>query len=165
MGERIARVDAYIAKAQPFARPILQHLRDVVHASCPDVCETIKWGMPFFEYEGLLCHMAAFKGHAVFGFYHHAALVKASRTPATFDRSAMGSFGRLESVADLPPRRVLGALVKLAMQLADERAELREARAAKPLKRRAGPKAATKSRAATPRKAKPRANAKPKRRP
>ena len=46
------RVDAYIAQAQPFARPILRHLRKVVHAGCPDVVETMKWRMPHFDYKG-----------------------------------------------------------------------------------------------------------------
>ncbi len=117
MGTRSAAVDAYISRARPFARPILEHLREVVHAACPDVAETIKWGMPFFMYEGMLGHMAAFQGHAAFGFHRHAVLVRESGLQAGFDRSAMGSFGRLTSVKDLPPRRVLLALVKLAMTL------------------------------------------------
>ena len=123
MGERIAAVDAYIAHARPFARPILAHLRAVVHRACPAVEERIKWGMPHFEYRGVLCYMAAFKAHAAFGFYRHAALAKAARLPVRFERSAMGSFGRLTSLDELPPRRVLAALVKLAMKLADDRAE------------------------------------------
>ena len=64
-----ARIDAYIEKAQPFARPILIHLRQLVHKANPEVQETIKWGMPFFDYKGTLCHMASFKEHAVFGFW------------------------------------------------------------------------------------------------
>jgi hypothetical protein len=132
MGKRIAAVDAYIARSKPFARPILVHLRDVVHAAAPAADEAIKWGMPFFEYKGLLCYMAAFKAHAAFGFYRHAALAKESRLPAAFDRSAMGSFGRLTAVGQLPPRRVLAALVKLAMKLADEREEVAGKRKAKP---------------------------------
>ena len=57
------RVDAYIAKAAPFAQPILEHLRDLVHRACPDVEETMKWSFPHFEYKGLLCSMASFKQH------------------------------------------------------------------------------------------------------
>ena len=132
MGERNKAVDAYIAGAKPFARPILARVRDAVHAGCPAVAETIKWGMPFFEYKGLMCYMAAFKAHAAFGFYRHAALVKEARLRVRFDRSAMGSFGRLASLDELPPRRVLTALVKLAMRLADERAEHPERAKRKP---------------------------------
>ncbi len=42
------RVDAYIARSAAFAQPVLLHLRATVHAACPGVQETIKWGMPFF---------------------------------------------------------------------------------------------------------------------
>src|SRR4051812_18537522 len=65
------RVDAYIAKAAPFAQPIPKHLRKAVHAACPEVTEDIKWSMPSFIYNGkILCGMAAFKAHATFGFWH-----------------------------------------------------------------------------------------------
>ena len=66
MGSRDSRVDAYIAMAAPFARPILVHLRTAVHAGCPAVVETIKWGHPYFERKGVLCSMAAFKSHCEF---------------------------------------------------------------------------------------------------
>lgn len=107
------RVDAYIAKSADFARPILEQLRSTVHASCPDVTETIKWGMPFFLHRGILCHMAAFKGHCAFGFW------KGTRVVGDDARSAkgMGQFGRLRSRADLPPRRALAALVRKAARL------------------------------------------------
>lgn len=130
MNKRIAATDAYIAGAQPFARPILAYLRDVVHSACPEAQETIKWRMPFFEYHGLLCYMAAFKAHAAFGFRRHADLARATPLRGLLDRGAMGSFGRLESLDDLPSRRVLTALVKLAMKLADER-EKKPAKTAK----------------------------------
>ena len=57
------RIDAYIEKSAPFAKPILQHIRALVHQACPDAQETIKWGMPFFEHKGIICNMAAFKNH------------------------------------------------------------------------------------------------------
>jgi len=68
MAKKDPRIDAYIKKAQPFARPILKHVRKLVHRACPDVAETIKWRMPFFDRKGTICFMAAFKEHAVFGF-------------------------------------------------------------------------------------------------
>ena len=52
MGRNDPRVDAYIDKAGDFAKPILQHLRKVVHTACPEVEETIRWGMPHFDYRG-----------------------------------------------------------------------------------------------------------------
>ncbi len=120
MGKRHPAVDAYIAKSQPFARPILEHLREVVHAACPDVIETMKWSFPHFDYKGMLCSMAAFKEHAAFGFWKHGLLAERGALAAGMNRGAMGSFGRVTSVADLPPRRALAVLVKQAMKLNDE---------------------------------------------
>jgi len=110
-----ARVDAYISRAAQFARPILAYLRSAVHEACPDVQEAIKWGMPFFMYKGLLCNMSAFREHCAFGFYQSDRIVVgAGRSDA-----AMGQFGRITRVADLPPRRELLGYVRKAMQLKD----------------------------------------------
>lgn len=106
------RVDAYIAKAAPFAQPILVHLRALVHATCPEVEETIKWGMPFFAYRGTLCHMAAFQRHCAFGFWKWKQIVGADAP-----ESAMGQFGRIEKAADLPPKKTVVACLKKAMAL------------------------------------------------
>ena len=111
------RVDAYIAKSADFARPILSHIREVVHAACPDVEETMKWGFPHFMYEGMLCSMASFKQHCAMGFWK-GALIDGVRGNGAGD--AMGSFGRIETLADLPPERVLSRYVKDAMKLNEE---------------------------------------------
>jgi hypothetical protein len=103
VGTRNPKVDAYIAGAAPFARPILEHLREVVHAACPDVDEQIKWRMPSFEWRGMLCGMAAFKAHAVFGFWQHDLIV--GDDPKA--KEAMGSFGCLKSRSDLPSAAAL----------------------------------------------------------
>jgi uncharacterized protein YdeI (YjbR/CyaY-like superfamily) len=109
------RVDAYIEGAAPFARPVLEALRNAVHAGCPDVVETIKWRMPFFSVDGrLLAHMAAFKSHCAFGFWRGNELADRGKND-----EAMGQFGRIESVAGLPPRRELVALVKRAFAASD----------------------------------------------
>jgi hypothetical protein len=71
MVQRDPRIDAYIARQRDFARPILKHLRKVVHEGCPQVVETLKWNSPSFEHKGMLCGMAAFKQHTVFGFWKH----------------------------------------------------------------------------------------------
>lgn len=112
MGTRDQRVDAYIAKSADFAKPILAHLRDLVHATCPEVEETIKWGMPTFMYHGMLCGVGAFKQHATFGFWKHRLVVGAGR----YD-DAMGQFGCITRVADLPAKRELAALIRKAMAL------------------------------------------------
>lgn len=117
MGTRDPRVDAYIARSAEFARPILTHLREVVHAACPEVEETLKWSMPSFTYKGLLCGMAAFKAHCTFGFWKGALIM--DRNGARAD-DAMGQFGRITGVSSLPPRKVLAGYVKEAMRLNDE---------------------------------------------
>jgi uncharacterized protein YdeI (YjbR/CyaY-like superfamily) len=114
VGKFDPRVDAYIAKSAAFARPILSHLRRLVHAACPSAEETIKWGFPHFMYQGMLCSMAAFKQHCAFGFWH-----KNMRTELTGGQSteAMGQLGRITSVAGLPKAPVLKRHIKQAMEL------------------------------------------------
>ena len=114
MGKKDKRVDAYIARAPEFARPILERLRATVHAACPDVQETLKWGVPAFEYHGFLCNMAAFKRHTTFGFWKGKLIVDSNGQDL---ENAMGQFGRIVSVKDLPAKRVLAGYVKKAMAL------------------------------------------------
>lgn len=110
------RVDAYIARQADFARPVLSHLRERVHAACPDGEETLKWGAPTFMYKGeILASMAAFKAHAAFGFWKGSLVVGEGEARM----SGMGQFGRLTRVEDLPPRAELEALVAKAMALTD----------------------------------------------
>jgi uncharacterized protein YdeI (YjbR/CyaY-like superfamily) len=109
------RVDDYIYRQADFARPILEHLRRAVHAACPDAEEAIKWGMPHFLLDGkILAGMAAFKAHATFGFRNGGAVV--GETGA--EREAMGQFGRLASVDDLPEPDALHDLIRNAAALA-----------------------------------------------
>jgi uncharacterized protein YdeI (YjbR/CyaY-like superfamily) len=112
-----SRVDAYIQKAEPFAQPILAHIRKVVHAACPDVRETMKWSFPHFDYRGMLCSMASFKAHCAFGFWK-ASLLDGAAMPRR-DREAMGQFGRITSIKDLPDTRTLTRLIKAAAALND----------------------------------------------
>ncbi len=113
---RDPRIDAYIARQADFARPILEHLREAVHAACGEAEETLKWGMPHFLYKGrILAGMAAFKAHATFGF-RRAEEVLGERGA---EREAMGQFGRLASIADLPADDFLHELVRKAMALTD----------------------------------------------
>jgi uncharacterized protein YdeI (YjbR/CyaY-like superfamily) len=111
------RIDAYIERKAEFAQPILRHLREVVHAACPECEETMKWSSPHFMYKGqMLAGMAAFKQHATFGFWRGSLVVGKSDEQLT----GMGQFGRLTRIEDLPPRKQFEALVKKAMQLTDE---------------------------------------------
>jgi uncharacterized protein YdeI (YjbR/CyaY-like superfamily) len=114
---RDPRVDAYIARQSDFARPILEYLREVVHAACPECGEALKWSSPSFMYKGeILAGMAAFKAHATFGFWKGSLVVGKDDA----QKSGMGQFGKLASIGDLPPRGKLEALVRKAMQLTDE---------------------------------------------
>jgi uncharacterized protein YdeI (YjbR/CyaY-like superfamily) len=116
MGTRDDRVDAYIANSADFARPILTHLRDLIHATCPDVEETMKWSHPHFLYKGMLCSMASFKQHCAFGFWKGSLVVKKADTAG---EAAMGQCGRIINVKDLPSKKVLSGYIKEAMQLND----------------------------------------------
>ncbi|MEA3002239.1 MAG: hypothetical protein QOH81_1027 [Sphingomonadales bacterium] len=113
---RDPRVDAYIARQAGFARPILDHLRAAIHAACPETVETLKWGMPSFLHKGkILAGMAAFKAHATFGFWRSGEILGETGG----ERDAMGQFGRLTSIADLPPPDALDGLIRKAMAVID----------------------------------------------
>jgi len=110
------RVDAYIAKSADFAQPILKTIRATVHEACPEVEETIKWSMPFFMYKGILCSMAAFKQHCALHIW------KGDMVLGEKEKSdeAMGQFGRIASVKDLPPKTKFIGYLKKAKQLHDD---------------------------------------------
>lgn len=117
------RVDRYIADAAPFAQPILRHLRALIHEACPEVRETIKWNFPHFDLprrkgrqgHGTLCSMAAFTGHCTLGFWNAPEVVG----DAVVD-GAMGEFGRIASLEDLPDDDILRGYVRRAAELREQ---------------------------------------------
>ncbi len=115
MPSRDPRIDAYIDESADFAKPILRHLRDVVHEACPDVEEKMKWSFPHFDYKGMMCSMASFKEHCTFGFWKPGLVLGEAAK-----EGGMGQFGRITSVKDLPAKKVLVGYVKKAMRLNDE---------------------------------------------
>jgi uncharacterized protein YdeI (YjbR/CyaY-like superfamily) len=117
MGSRDARIDAYIARSADFARPILSHIREVVHRACPEVEEDMKWSSPHFMYRGMLCGMSAFKAHCAFGFWKGRLILDGKGQKA---EEAMGQFGRITALGDLPSERVMAGYVKKAMKLNEE---------------------------------------------
>ena len=117
MGKKDPRVDAYIDKAADFAKPILIHLRDLVHAGCPEVEETIKWGFPHFDYKGVLCSMAAFKAHCAFGFWKGTLIAEKYPDLAVAEDPAMGQLGRITALSDLPKDETLLLYVREAAEL------------------------------------------------
>lgn len=125
MGTRDPRIDAYIVRSADFARPILEQLRETVHAACPEVEETMKWSMPHFMYGGgILCGMASFKAHCTFGFWQGAAILG----DAARSGEAMGQLGRITSPRDLPSKKVLTGWIRSAMALRDGGAKTPAAR-------------------------------------
>ncbi len=113
------RIDAYIESATAFAQPILRHLRACVHRGCPQVVETIKWSIPHFTHTGgILCGMAAFKAHCTLGFWHEA-MTKVVGPYGAKSEGAMGSFGRITSLAGLPDERTLIRFIREAAKLND----------------------------------------------
>lgn len=113
MGAKDPRVDAYIAKAPAFAKPILTELRATVHGACPDVEEGIKWGHVHFGYRGMMCGMAAFKQHATFMFWKQKLVFGAD------DTRWSGELSKLTTKADLPAKRALAGYIRKAMALND----------------------------------------------
>ncbi len=117
MGTRDKRVDTYIGRSADFARPILSHLRELVHQACPAAQETIKWGFPHFEYKGLLCSMASFKKHCAFGFWKAKLMADYDRILFPVGETAMGHFGRIKSLKDLPADAKIRKYIKEACRL------------------------------------------------
>jgi hypothetical protein len=137
MAKKDPRFNEYIKEAEPFARPVLKHLRKLVHQNCPQAEEQLKWGMPFFMYGGkILCGMAAFKAHCTLHFWKGARFIK-NPTPG-----AMGQFGRITCLKDLPSDKTLATYIKKATELNK-------------------PKAKTSKRALKPKKSPPKASKKP----
>ena len=104
------RIDAYIAKAAPFAQPILTHLRALVHSALPGAQETIKWSMPHFTLDGKnVAGMAAFKAHCAF-------MIHGDGRQGPEVNRAMGQYGKIATVADLPPDAELIANLQAAAE-------------------------------------------------
>ena len=129
MAKKEKAIDAYISKSADFAKPILNHIRELVHKTCPGVEEKMKWSFPHFDYKGeMMCSMAAFKQHAVFGFWKASLMKDPVLVETAKSEVAMGHLGRLTSVKDLPPDKKMIAWIKEAMLLNDKGIKL----AAKP---------------------------------
>src|ERR1039458_10186762 len=113
------KIDAYVAKAAPFAQPILAHLRALVHKACPDVEEDVKWGRPFFADGGtILSNISAFKAHCSFGFWG-AEIGKVLVRDGVVREGGMGSLGKIASLKDLPPEKKLLGYIRQAAALID----------------------------------------------
>jgi len=118
------KFDDYIERSAEFAQPILMHLRKLVHQACPDIVETMKWSMPHFEHKGPVCNMASFKQHCAFGFWKQSLL---EQNAFPVQKTAMGSFGRIESPDDLPDDELILDLIRHAVKLNEDGIKLKRA--------------------------------------
>jgi uncharacterized protein YdeI (YjbR/CyaY-like superfamily) len=114
------RVDAYIAKSESFAQPILEHIRELVHQGCPEVEETMKWSFPHFDYKGMMCNMASFKRHCAFGFWKGSIMQDPKGILSVVGKTAMGNFNRITSIDDLPADRVMIDYIRQAARLNED---------------------------------------------
>jgi uncharacterized protein YdeI (YjbR/CyaY-like superfamily) len=124
MGKHDKKVDAYIAKSADFAKPLLEHIRELFHEACPDVEESIKWGFPHFNYKGILGSMAAFKKHCSFGFWKGAIMKDPHKVMSIVGKTSMGSFDRITSLQDLPSDKILKQYIKEAAALNEDGVKL-----------------------------------------
>lgn len=118
------RIDVYIEKSADFARPILIHLRHLIHETCPLISETIKWGFPHFEHKGTVCSMAGFKQHCVFSFWKASLLNDSQKLFHDNGKTAMGQLGQIKTLNDLPPDDVLKAYIREAWELNEKNIKL-----------------------------------------
>jgi hypothetical protein len=129
MPNRDPRIDTYISRAPDYAKPILKHLRKLIHEAVPEVTETVKWHFPTFEHHGIMCGLAAFKSYATFGFWKGKLLVERG-FPEAGDYG-MGQSGKLTSMEDLPADRVLIRLIREAAKLNEQGIKIERAKSAK----------------------------------
>jgi hypothetical protein len=120
MAAKDPKVDAYIANAAEFARPILNHLRRLVHRACPEVEESMKWSHPHFGYKGMMCGIASFKTHCGFGFWKGDMIFKNVGGKPAVAAEAMGHFGRITALSDLPDDKEILAYITEAVRLNEE---------------------------------------------
>ncbi len=121
MGKKDKRIDAYIATSQDFAKPILNHIRELVHKACPDIEEKMKWSFPHFDYKGeMMCSMAGFKEHCAFNFWKASLIKDTHKVLTTSKRVSMGHLGRITGIKDIPSDKIMIDYIKQAVRLNDE---------------------------------------------
>lgn len=111
------RIDTYISKSESFARPILIHLRNLIHEACPDIKETMKWSFPHFEYKGIICSIASFKQHCALTYWKAALLEDPANIMRKGGNVAMGQFGKITKLSDLPDDQLMIDFIHQAMEL------------------------------------------------
>jgi uncharacterized protein YdeI (YjbR/CyaY-like superfamily) len=116
-----SKVDDYLLKATDFAKPILEYLRKIIHHTCPEIEEDIKWGTPHYSYKGdHLCMMAGFKNHCSFSLYKAEFMTDKAIQESVKSGKKFGYMDKLKSVSELPAKKILVALIKEAMTLNEQ---------------------------------------------
>lgn len=125
MPKKDDRINKYIEKSADFAKPILSHIRELVHEACPQVEETMKWSFPHFDYKGMMCSVASFKEHCSVTFWK-ASLMNDPAQILTIgeERNGMGHLGKIKRLTELPPDEVIRAYIREACRLNDENIKL-----------------------------------------
>ena len=112
------KVDDYIAKSADFAKPILEYLRKIIHSTCPEVEEVIKWGIPHFDYKGdMMCILASYKQHCSFSLYKAELMSDPKLIESVKAGQKMGYMDKIKTLSDLPAKKTLVAYIKEAMAL------------------------------------------------
>lgn len=112
-------VTNYIEKAAPFAQPVLHYLRSLIHKTCPQIEECIKWGFPHFTYKNeIVCSFAAFKQHCAFTFWRAGVIT--SLAEIAINNEGMGQLGKIKSKLDLPNENQLVNCIIEAIQLIEK---------------------------------------------
>ncbi len=118
MSGKLKAIDDYIDRSADFAKPILNHLRKLVHQACPDVQEKMKWSFPHFDYKNeMMCSMASFKEHCAFSFWKAILMKDPQLVENARSEVSMGHLGRISSKKDLPPDKIIIGWIRDAMQL------------------------------------------------
>jgi uncharacterized protein YdeI (YjbR/CyaY-like superfamily) len=112
------KVDEYITKSADFAKPILEYLRALIHETCPEAQEVIKWGYPHFDYKGdMMCILGSFKNHCSFSLYKATLMTDPKIVESVNAGQKMGYMDKIKSMSELPPKEILVAYIKEAMAL------------------------------------------------
>ncbi len=121
MAKLNSKVTEYIAKSADFAKPILNHLREIIHSTCPDVEEDIKWGTPHYGYKGdHLVMMAGFKNHCSFSLYKAEMMKDKAIQDSLKAGKKFGFMDKVKSLDELPAKKILVAYIKEAMAINEQ---------------------------------------------
>ena len=117
-------IDTYIQNAPEFSQEILLHFRKLVHQAIPNVEEQIKWKFPHFVYKKeVICSMAAFSKHCAFSFPKAALMKDKTLIEKAKTEEAMGHFGKVKTLQDLPSDSKIKGYIKESVSLIGQKSQ------------------------------------------